>query len=48
MEWVSSGATPDAIVAKYPHFAKDAVQEAIRYAAASVRNEILLEMKVAA
>lgn len=48
MEWVSSGATPNTIVDKYPHLSKEAVQEAIRYAAASVRNEILLDVKVAA
>ncbi|RIV17575.1 DUF433 domain-containing protein [Fibrisoma montanum] len=32
MEWVASGATPDVIVAKYPHLSKEAVQEAIRNA----------------
>ncbi len=48
MEWVASGATPDAIVDKYPHLSKEAVQEAIRYAAVSVRNEILLDVKMAA
>ena len=48
MEWVASGATPDAIVAKYPHLSREAVQEAILYAAASVKNEILLEIKLAA
>ncbi len=47
MEWVASGATPDAIVLKYPHLKKEAVQEAIRYAAASVKNEILIEFSVA-
>lgn len=48
MEWIASGATPDAIVMKYPHLSKEAVQEAIRYAAASIKNEILLEIKLAA
>jgi uncharacterized protein (DUF433 family) len=48
MEWVASGATPDMIVAKYPHLSREAVQEAILYAAASVKNEILLEVKLAA
>ena len=48
MEWVASGATPDAIVAKYPHLSQEAVREAILYAAASVKNEILLEVKLAA
>lgn len=48
MEWVASGATPDAIVAKYPHINREAVQEAILYSAASVKNEILLEIKLAA
>ena len=35
LEWVASGATPDAIVAKYSHLNREAVQEAILYAAAS-------------
>lgn len=48
MEWIASGATPDAIVAKYPHLRKEAVQEAILYSIASVKNEILLEVKLAA
>ncbi len=48
MEWIASGATPDAIVKKYPHVQKEAVQEAILYAAASVKNEIFLEVKLAA
>ena len=48
MEWIASGATTDSIIVKYPHLSKDAVQEAILYSAASVKNEILLEVKVAA
>lgn len=48
MEWVASGATPDAITEKYLHLSREAVQEAILYAAASVKNEILLEVKLAA
>ena len=48
MEWIASGATPDSIVAKYPHVQKEAVQEAILYAAASIKNEIFLEIKLAA
>lgn len=35
MQWMASGATPDAIVTKYPNLSKEAVQEAILYAAAS-------------
>ena len=48
MEWIASGATPDSIVMKYSHLRKEAVQEAILYAAASVKNEIFLEVKLAA
>lgn len=48
MEWIASGATTDSIIVKYPHLSKDAVQEAILYSAASVKNEILLEVKLAA
>ncbi|QJD79304.1 DUF433 domain-containing protein [Spirosoma rhododendri] len=32
MQWMASGATPDAIVAKYPNLSKEAVQEAVLYA----------------
>lgn len=46
MEWVASGATPSAIIAKYPHLSKEAVQEAIRYAAAAIKNEILIEFSL--
>ncbi len=35
MEWIAFGATPDSIVAKFPHLNRNAVQEAILYAAAS-------------
>ena len=48
LEWIASGATPDMIVAKYPHLRIEAIQEAIIYAAVSVKNEILLELKLAA
>lgn len=34
MEWIASGATPDTIVTKFPHLSREAVQEAILYAAA--------------
>lgn len=48
MEWIASGATPDSIAERYPHLSREAIQEAILYAAASLKNEILLEVKVAA
>ena len=48
MEWVAFGATPDTIAAKYPHLSREAIHEAILYAAASVRNEIFIEVKLAA
>ena len=48
LEWIASGATPEMIVEKYPHLSQEAVREAILYAAMSVKNEILLELKAVA
>jgi uncharacterized protein (DUF433 family) len=41
LEWMASGATRDQIVEKHPHLTPADVEQAIGYAAAAVKNEIL-------
>jgi uncharacterized protein (DUF433 family) len=48
LELVASGATKDDILKTYPQLTAEAVEEALRYAAQSVKNEILLDVKVTA
>jgi uncharacterized protein (DUF433 family) len=48
LEWIASGATRDDIVRKHPHLTLEDVEQAIAYAAASVRNEVLVTAKVGA
>jgi uncharacterized protein (DUF433 family) len=46
LEWVASGATRDEIVRRHPHLTLADVEQALNYAAASVRNEVLVTTKV--
>ena len=48
LELVASGATRDELLKAYPQLTAESVEEALRYAAQSVKNEILLDVKVAA
>lgn len=48
LELVASGATRDEILKAYPQLTAEAVEEALKYAAQSVKNEILLDVKVGA
>ncbi len=48
LELVASGATRDDMLKAYPQLTAEAVEEALRYAAQSVKNEILLDVKVSA
>ena len=48
LELVASGATKDDMLKTYPQLTAEANEEALRYAAQSVKNEILLDVKVAA
>ena len=41
LEWIASGATRDDIVRKHPHLSTADVEEALAYAAATVRNDML-------
>ncbi|MBL8850811.1 MAG: DUF433 domain-containing protein [Planctomycetaceae bacterium] len=47
LEWIASGATRDDIVRKHPQLAVADVEQALEYAAASLRNEVLLSCQVA-
>lgn len=47
LEWIASGATRDDIVIKHPQLTVADVEQAIEYAAASMRNEVLLTSQVA-
>jgi len=48
LELFASGATKDDVLKAYPQLTAEAVEEALRYAAQSVKNEVLLDVKVAA
>ncbi len=48
LELFASGATKAEMLKAYPQLTGEAVEEALRYAAQSVKNEILLDVKVAA
>jgi uncharacterized protein (DUF433 family) len=48
LELFASGATKDEVLKAYPQLTAEAVEEALRYAAQSVKNEVLLDVKVAA
>ncbi len=46
LEWVASGATRDDILRKHPHLSAADVEQALAYAAAAVRNEVLVAAEV--
>ena len=48
LELVASGSSVNDIVSAYPHLEKEAVQQAILYAAQLNKNEILLQIKAVA
>ena len=48
LELFASGATKDDVIKSYPQLNAEAVEEALRYAAQSVKNEVLLDVKVGA
>jgi uncharacterized protein (DUF433 family) len=47
LEWIASGATRDDIVRGCPHLTTADVEQALGYAAAATKNEILLTTHVA-
>jgi uncharacterized protein (DUF433 family) len=48
LELFASGATRDEVIKAYPQLTAEAVEEALKYAAQSVRNEVLLDVRVGA
>lgn len=48
LELFASGAARDEIMKAYPQLTPEAIEEALKYAAQSVKNEILLDVKVGA
>lgn len=48
LELVASGATKAEMLKAYPQLTAEGIEDALRYAAQSVKNEILLDVKVAA
>jgi uncharacterized protein (DUF433 family) len=43
LELIASGASREEILQTYPHLTAEGVEEAIRYAATFMRNEVILE-----
>jgi len=48
LELFASGATREDILRAYPHLTAEGIEEALRYAARSFKNEIVLTTQVAA
>ncbi len=47
LDLLASGATGDQVIRKHPQLTICDVQQALQYAAASVRNEVLLHAEIA-
>ncbi|QDV59411.1 DUF433 domain-containing protein [Rosistilla oblonga] len=47
LEWLASGATPEEIVSEYDHLSIEDVQQALRYAAAALHDNLVIQTKVA-
>lgn len=47
LEWIASGATREEIVRRHPHLTIEDLEQALSYAAESMKNEILLTTEVA-
>ena len=48
LELLASGASPDEIRRSYPHLVPEGVAAAIQYAAQSLKNEIVWDVKLSA
>jgi len=47
LEWIASGATRDEILRRHPHLSAAGVDQALAYAAAAMRHDVLLTEEVA-
>jgi uncharacterized protein (DUF433 family) len=48
LEWIASGATRDEVLRKHPQLTPADLEQALAYAAAAVRNEVMLSSEVSA
>jgi uncharacterized protein (DUF433 family) len=48
LEWIAAGATRDDILRKHPQLTAADLEQALAYAAAAVKNEVLLTSEVSA
>ncbi|MBI3159660.1 MAG: DUF433 domain-containing protein [Chloroflexi bacterium] len=48
LELFAGGATKDEVLKAYPQLTGEAIEEALRYAAQSVKNEVFLDVKIRA
>ena len=46
LELFASDATKDEVLKSYPQLTAEAVEEALKYTAQSVKNEVLLDVKI--
>jgi len=46
LELFASGATRDDVLKTYPQLTAEAVEEALKYAAQSIKNDVLLDVKI--
>lgn len=46
LEWMASGASRDDIIDRYPHLTVEDVEQALAFAASSMRNDVLLSADV--
>jgi uncharacterized protein (DUF433 family) len=44
LEWIASGATPEAIHEAYPHVPLEGVRQAVLYAARFLENEVVVAL----
>ena len=45
LEWIASGAGRDDILTSYPHLDAEDVEQALKYAARSVKNEVIVTVE---
>ena len=45
MDWLGTGGSPESIAKKHPLLNEELVQEAVRYAARFMKNEIVIEVR---
>ena len=47
LEWIASGASISGIIQQFPHLSEEGLRQALKYAAHIIKNETLIEVKVA-